>query len=111
MLEKYNGLVKMIKDLFTTYDEDGTGTLDTRELGLVVKGLDLDISDEELERCAIEIDTDGNGTISFDEFAVWFIGGKEGSPDIGDKLQGYLSMSSKYSNELISILSDQLKKL
>ena len=71
----------------------------------------MDISDEDLDRCAKEIDTDGNGTISFDEFAIWFIGGKEGSPDLGDKLSGYLNISSKYSNDAITVLDEQLKKL
>lgn len=27
-----------------------------------------------------DIDSDGNGTVSYDEFADWFIGGKEGTP-------------------------------
>jgi hypothetical protein len=62
------------------------------------------MDDEEFQKCLEQIDADGSGTISFDEFAVWFIGGKEGASGLSDKLSGYLSSSSKYREDVMNLL-------
>jgi Ca2+-binding EF-hand superfamily protein len=39
------------------------------------------MSKNEINKCLKAIDTDGNGQITFDEFASWWIGGREGTPE------------------------------
>jgi hypothetical protein len=67
-----------IKDLFEKFDEDGSETLDMRELLLVLEQLGVDgLSPEEIERARSDIDADGNGEIDFEEFAYWYLSGRE----------------------------------
>lgn len=39
------------------------------------------MSKDEIEACVKIIDADGSGAISFDEFALWWLAGREGAPD------------------------------
>ena len=48
---------------------------------MVSKELGKQLNKEEIDQCVKIIDADGNGTISFDEFACWWIAGREGAPD------------------------------
>ena len=80
LINTFDSLIAKIKQIFEIYDEDKSGSLETMELGMVFKSLKVELSDDELERCAIDIDTDGSGTITFEEFSTWFLTGKEGAP-------------------------------
>ena len=47
---------------------------------------------EEIDNCVKIIDADGNGEITFDEFANWWIGGREGAPDgLGNQLASFMA--------------------
>lgn len=59
-----------------------------------------------------DIDTDGSGEITFDEFAVWFIGGREGTPQgMGGQIGSILSQSSAYNNVILSQLKKAVKEM
>jgi hypothetical protein len=40
------------------------------------------MTEQDIENCKSEIDADGNGSVTFDEFAMWFLSGKLGTPKL-----------------------------
>ncbi|PRP84383.1 hypothetical protein PROFUN_08248 [Planoprotostelium fungivorum] len=57
-----------IKDAFSLFDEDGSGTITTKEIGSVMQSLGQTASEAEIEEMVKEFDEDGNGEIDFNEF-------------------------------------------
>ena len=57
---------------FARFDEDGSGTIETRELAHLFEALGQQPDDEAISDAMKSLDTDGNGTISFDELAKWW---------------------------------------
>ncbi|KAL9058245.1 MAG: hypothetical protein Q9162_001844 [Coniocarpon cinnabarinum] len=53
------------RKVFTLFDKDGSGTIDAKELGTVMRSLSLDPTEEELHDLVREADRDGNGSIDF----------------------------------------------
>ena len=60
--------VAEFKECFSLFDADGSGTVDTSELGTVMKSLGQKMSDEDLANMIQEVDADGSGTVDFAEF-------------------------------------------
>jgi len=60
--------VAEFKECFSLFDRDGDGTVDTSELGTVMKSLGQRMSDDELRDMISEVDVDGSGTVDFAEF-------------------------------------------
>lgn len=60
--------VAEFKECFSLFDRDGDGTVDTAELGTVMKSLGQRMSEEELQQMISEVDVDGSGTVDFAEF-------------------------------------------
>merc|ERR1711988_1703920 len=56
------------KEAFSLFDNDGDGTITTKELGTVMRSLGQNPTDAELQGMINEVDADGNGTIDFPEF-------------------------------------------
>jgi calmodulin len=56
------------KEAFSLFDKDGDGTIDSEELGTVLRSLGNQPTDEDVEDMIREADKDGNGTIDFGEF-------------------------------------------
>ena len=55
---------------FASFDRDGDGTIDARELGTVMRQLGQKVTQQELLDMINEFDTDGDGIIDFEEFQV-----------------------------------------
>ncbi|XP_069114918.1 calmodulin-like isoform X2 [Argopecten irradians] len=70
--ETFEGLaeeqIEEYRMAFRVFDKDGDGTVSATELGTVMRSLGENPTEEELEALVLEVDTDGNGTIEFDEF-------------------------------------------
>jgi len=60
--------VAEFKECFSLFDRDGDGTVDTAELGTVMKSLGQRMSEAELAQMISEVDVDGSGTVDFAEF-------------------------------------------
>jgi calmodulin len=60
--------VEEFKEAFELFDKDGDGRVTARELGVVMRSLGHEPTEEELRDMVNEIDIDGNGTIELEEF-------------------------------------------
>ena len=56
------------KEAFSLFDKDGDGTINPTELGVVMRSLGQNPSEEELQEMIEEADSNGNGTIEYQEF-------------------------------------------
>lgn len=61
-------LKDVLKDAYLTYDENRNGLLDPREVKTFFRDFHENIAEDEMDSLFNKFDTDGNGTISFDEF-------------------------------------------
>jgi len=61
---------KKMKEAFSQFDVDGSGTIDKFELHELMKRMGIILSSSELDTMMREADRDGNGEIDFNEFKV-----------------------------------------
>ncbi|KAJ3643227.1 hypothetical protein Zmor_025951 [Zophobas morio] len=66
-----------LKEAFRLYDKEGNGYITTATLKEILRELDNNLSDEELDGIITEIDTDGSGTVDYDEFMEVMTGGDD----------------------------------
>lgn len=64
-----------LKSFFGKYDVDNNGVIDKDEIGALLEALGITVEEKDLEAGILEMDIDGNGKISYDEFARWFFTG------------------------------------
>merc|ERR1711987_16201 len=72
ILTKQDLDVERAKKLFRKFDANGSGEIDMREIGILIKSLGLNMGAEEINNAMVDLDKDRNGSISFDEFWNWF---------------------------------------
>jgi len=119
-----------LRKLFDMFDADGSGGIDLDELHAALKGLGVIVSEDEAAVMMHQADTDGNGTIEFEEFYSIFDGilGEENAiidmgeaPPLGDgtaelaeaaKGDGRIPLKSGKSHpHLHTMLTDQVLQL
>ncbi|XP_059057171.1 troponin C, isoallergen Bla g 6.0101-like [Achroia grisella] len=66
--EDDEAMVQELKEAFRLYDKEGNGYITTDVLKEIFKELDNTITGEDLDTMIEEIDSDGSGTVDFDEF-------------------------------------------
>ncbi|XP_035436982.1 troponin C, isoallergen Bla g 6.0101 isoform X1 [Spodoptera frugiperda] len=66
--EDDEAMLKELREAFRLYDKEGNGYITTDVLKEIFKELDNTISAEDLDTMIDEIDSDGSGTVDFDEF-------------------------------------------
>lgn len=60
--------IEELREAFSIFDRDGSGSITSKELGIAMRSLGQNPSEEELETMMAEVDIDGNGELDFDEF-------------------------------------------
>ena len=61
-----------VQALFDAYDADGSGELDRDEMATLAEDLGIELDETELDNAMLQMDSDGNGTVSFFEFYSWW---------------------------------------
>lgn len=61
-----------VREIFSHFDRDGSGTIDPQEFAALLRALDEDFSDEEIEIGLAAIDRNRNQRIEFEEFLRWW---------------------------------------
>jgi calmodulin len=69
-----NAEIAETREAFSVFDKDGSGNINTDELGAALRSLGQDPTEEELQEMVAEIDTNGSGTVNFEEFCVMMAG-------------------------------------
>ncbi|ERL86654.1 hypothetical protein D910_04060 [Dendroctonus ponderosae] len=72
--EDDEAMQKELKEAFRLYDKEGNGYIPTSCLREILRELDDQLTDRELDMMIEEIDTDGSGTVDFDEFMEMMTG-------------------------------------
>ncbi|EFA10091.1 troponin C, isoallergen Bla g 6.0101 [Tribolium castaneum] len=63
-----------LKGAFRLYDREGNGFITTDVLREILRELDDNLSEDDLDNMIDEIDTDGSGTVDWEEFKAVMIG-------------------------------------
>uniref|UniRef100_A0A336MQJ7 CSON003249 protein n=1 Tax=Culicoides sonorensis TaxID=179676 RepID=A0A336MQJ7_CULSO len=75
--EDAEAVLKELKEAFRLYDKEGNGYITTDVLREILRELDDQLSKEDLDMMIEEIDSDGSGTVDFDEFMEVMTGGDD----------------------------------
>jgi len=70
MVRPHNG--PLSQRIFNKYDADQDGSIGTSELHALCMEMGVELNAEQLEVAVKVMDTDGNGTIEYDEFEKWW---------------------------------------
>jgi len=72
--EDAEAIQEELREAFRLYDKEGNGYIRTAELREIMRALDDKLTEDELDEMITEIDTDGSGTVDFDEFMEMMTG-------------------------------------
>lgn len=84
-----------INEMFSEFDTDGSGSIDSEELRAFAASIGIYWEPEEAAEAVRNLDADGNGTVEIGEFAAWFVQENRdysGSSDLKKKLQIQLAL-------------------
>ncbi|XP_073847344.1 troponin C at 41C isoform X1 [Musca autumnalis] len=75
--EDAEAMLQELKEAFRLYDKEGNGYITTGVLREILRELDDKLTNEDLDMMIEEIDSDGSGTVDFDEFMEVMTGGDD----------------------------------
>eukprot|EP00931_Biecheleriopsis_adriatica_P103869 TRINITY_DN78659_c0_g1_i1.p2 TRINITY_DN78659_c0_g1~~TRINITY_DN78659_c0_g1_i1.p2 ORF type:complete len:149 (+),score=58.65 TRINITY_DN78659_c0_g1_i1:88-534(+) len=78
--------IQKCREAFNTFDQDGSGTIDTQEMKLLLEAIGEAPSEEELFRFMADVDEDGTGEIEFAEFLQAFEKQRGGTQELEEEL-------------------------
>jgi len=71
--------VSEIMAVFSTFDKDANGFIDSKELADACGSMGAKMDDMQIKAMIKELDYSGDGEISPEEFAAWWLTGRKGS--------------------------------
>ena len=60
--------IGLFREIFSEFDKDGDGTLDTKYVGTIMRSLGQSPTESELRDIIVEVDADNSGYMDFSEF-------------------------------------------
>ena len=81
--------IEQFKEAFRLFDKDGSGSIDMEELGVVMKSLGQDLSEEEVVHMMEDADLNGDGLMDFEEFLVMMKGRMTSTSEVEDWTEGF----------------------
>lgn len=72
--EDSEAMQEELREAFRLYDKEGNGYINVSDLREILRALDDALTEDELDEMIAEIDTDGSGTVDFDEFMEMMTG-------------------------------------
>ena len=93
---------KEYKDAFEMFDKDKDGTITTKELANVMRSLNHDPTEDELNEMIAEVDLEGNGEIDVEEF-VTVMTRRSKETDTEEEVLNAFKVFDKEGNGLISV--------
>ena len=93
---------KEYKDAFEMFDKNKDGVITTKELANIMRSLNQDPTEEELNEMIEEVDLDKNGEVDFEEF-VTLMNRRSKQTDMEEELFNAFKVLDKEGNGLISI--------
>ena len=57
-----------LKEAFDLFDTDGSGSIDQKELGVVMQALGFQPNQEEIRKILIDLDQNADGVLDYQEF-------------------------------------------
>jgi len=72
--EDSEAMQEELREAFRMYDKEGNGYINVRDLREILRALDDKLTEDELDEMITEIDTDGSGTVDFEEFMEMMTG-------------------------------------
>jgi hypothetical protein len=91
-------LEEAIKRVFTSFDADNSGFIDSHELQGVSRELGKELTEEELKQVLNELDENRDGKISYEEFRNWWKSGRRASGRVMKKLTSLRAKAKKLIN-------------
>ena len=93
---------KELQEAFEIFDLNKDGSISKKELENILRSLNEDPEEEEIQQLLDEVDVDGNGEIDFEEF-VALMGKIQKEIDLEAEIVNAFKVFDKDENDLISI--------
>ena len=93
---------KEYQEAFEMFDVNKDGSISKKELEYILRSLNEDPEEEEIQQLLDEVDVDGNGEIDFEEF-VALMGKRQKQIDLEAEIVNAFKVFDKEENDLISI--------
>ena len=93
---------KEYQEAFEMFDVNKDGAISKKELEHILRSLNEDPDEEEIQQLLDEVDVDGNGEIDFEEF-VALMGKRQKQIDLEAEIVNAFKVFDKEENNLISI--------
>ena len=93
---------KEYQEAFEMFDVNKDGAISKKELEHILRSLNEDPDEEEIQQLLDEVDVDGNGEIDFEEF-VALMGKRQKQIDLEAEIVNAFKVFDKEENDLISI--------
>lgn len=70
-------LEQIVRTAFQSFDKDCSGFIDKSELKEVARELGKELDEVEIQECLLDLDSNKDGKISYDEFKRWWLSGRQ----------------------------------